>query len=98
MRIIAYVTLAIFLSDQPGASNAKGNRGGALREYALKAKLLEINPRSPLIEGLLRRVNGLPTEEDERDLDAEEELREVTSILIDGALVRSGFGVTDNNK
>jgi heat shock protein beta len=88
----------IFLRDQPGASNGKGNRGGALREYAMKAKLLEINPRSPLIEGLLRRVKDLPIGEEERDLDAEGELREVTSILIDGALVRSGFGVTDSNK
>jgi len=90
--------LEIVLSDRPGASNAKGNRGGALRDYAMKAKLLEINPRSPLIEGLLHRVKDLPTAEAERDLDAEEELREVTSILIDGALVRSGFGVTDSNK
>ncbi|KAF9009082.1 Hsp90 protein-domain-containing protein [Cyathus striatus] len=79
------------------ASNAKGNRGGILHEYALKAKLLEINPRSPLIEGLLRRVEDLPTDEDERDIEAEEELKEVASILIDGALVRSGFEVSNNN-
>ncbi|CAA7259747.1 unnamed protein product [Cyclocybe aegerita] len=80
------------------ASNAKGNRGGILHDYAMKAKLLEINPRSPLIEGLLRRVKDLPTDENERDLESEEELQEVTSILIDGALVRSGFEVPDNNK
>ncbi|KAF4619633.1 hypothetical protein D9613_005093 [Agrocybe pediades] len=80
------------------AANAKGNRGGILHEYAMKAKVLEINPRSPLIEGLLRRVKDLPTDEDEKDLDAEEELKEVTSILIDGALVRSGFEVPDSNK
>ncbi|TFK43547.1 Hsp90 protein-domain-containing protein [Crucibulum laeve] len=80
------------------ASNAKGNRGGILHEYALKAKLLEINPKSPLIEGLLRRVQDLPTDEDEKDIDAEEELKEVASILIDGALVRSGFEVPDNNR
>ncbi|KAF8165360.1 Hsp90 protein-domain-containing protein [Crassisporium funariophilum] len=80
------------------ASNAKGNRGGLLHEYAMKAKLLEINPRSPLIEGLLRRVMDLPADEDERDLEAEEELKEVASILIDGALVRSGFEVPDSNK
>lgn len=78
------------------ASNAKGNRG-VLHDYAMKAKILEINPHSPLIAGLLRRVQGLPIGE-EKDLDAEEELKEVTSILIDGALVRSGFGVPDNNK
>lgn len=66
-------------------------------EYAIKAKHLEINPRSPLIEGLLRRVNQLPSEEEDRDIEAEEELREVTAILIDGALVRSGFEVNDSN-
>lgn len=69
-----------------------------MHDYALKAKLLEINPYSPLIEGLLRRVQALPTDEEERDVDAEEELKEVTSILIDGALVRSGFDVPDSNR
>jgi heat shock protein 90kDa beta len=50
-----------------------------------------------LIEGLLRRVEQLPGEDEEPDLEAEEELREVASILIDGALVRSGFDVPDAN-
>jgi len=63
----------------------------------MKAKFLEINPRSPLIEGLLRRVEQLPSEGEEKDLEAENELREITSILIDGALVRSGFEVPDSN-
>lgn len=98
MRTVSYVTQNIFLSNRQGASNAKGNRGGALHDYAMKAKILEINPRSPLIGGLLRRVQELTIGEDEKDLDAEEELKEVTSILIDGALVRSGFGVPDSNK
>ena len=69
-----------------------------MHEFAKKQKLLEINPRSPLIEGLLKRVKQLPTEEEERDLDAEDELKEVTSVLIDGAMVRSGFGVNDSNE
>lgn len=64
----------------------------------MKAKLLEINPRSPLIEGLLRRVEDLPTDEDEKDEEAEAELKEIASILIDGALVRSGFDVTNKNE
>lgn len=98
MRIISYATQKIFLSKRQGASNAKGNRGGVLLDYAMKAKILEINPHSPLIGGLLRRVKDLPIGEDEKDIDAEEELKEVTSILIDGALVRSGFGVPDSNK
>jgi len=63
----------------------------------MKAKFLEINPRSPLIEGLLRRVEQLPSEGEEKDLEAENELKEITSILIDGALVRSGFEVPDSN-
>lgn len=64
----------------------------------MKAKRLEINPRSPLIEGILRRVTQLPSEEEDRDIEAEEEVKEVTSILIDGALVRSGFDVTDSHR
>jgi heat shock protein 90kDa beta len=67
-----------------------------LHDFALKAKNLEINPRSPLIEGLLWRVEE-STPEQGRDLEAEE-LKEVASILIDGALVRSGFEVTDSNR
>ncbi|PSS05372.1 hypothetical protein PHLCEN_2v3861 [Hermanssonia centrifuga] len=75
-----------------------GGSNKFMHEYAKKMKLLEINPRSPLIEGLLKRVEQLPSEEEERDLEAEDELREVTSVLIDGALVRSGFGVPDSNE
>ncbi|KAJ3509681.1 hypothetical protein NMY22_g16215 [Coprinellus aureogranulatus] len=78
------------------ASNAK--RGDMLHEFAMKAKLLEINPRSPLIEGLLRRVEDLPVDEDEKDEEAEAELKEIASILIDGALVRSGFDVSNKNE
>ena len=66
-------------------------------EFAKKQKVLEINPRSPLIEGLLRRIEALPAEEEERDIEAEEELREVATVLVDGALVRSGIAVTDSN-
>jgi heat shock protein beta len=61
-------------------------------------KLLEVNPRSPLMEGLLRRIEQLPDENEGRDLEAEEELKEVVAILIDGALVRSGYGVTDSHE
>lgn len=77
-------------------NSADGNE--YLNEFAKKMKLLEINPRSPLIEGLLRRVEQLPEEDEGRDLEAEEELEEVVAILIDGALVRSGYGVSDSNK
>lgn len=69
-----------------------------MHEYAMKAKILEINPHSPLITGLLNQVSSLSTDEDQQDLEAEAELREVASILIDGALIRSGYGVHDNNR
>jgi len=79
------------------ASNARADKG-PLHDFAMKAKLLEINPRSPLMEGLLRRVENLPAEDEDKDLEAEDELKEVASILIDGALVRSGFDVPDSNR
>ena len=78
------------------ASHAKDK--DPMLELAMKAKTLEINPRSPLIEGLLRRIEQLPAEEEERDIEAEDELREVATVLVDGALVRSGFAVTDSNE
>ncbi|KAJ7228675.1 Hsp90 protein-domain-containing protein [Mycena pura] len=80
------------------ASNAKSSQEAPyMHEFAKKAKILEINPRSPLIEGLLRRVEQLPGEDEEPDEEAEQELNEVASILIDGALVRSGFEVPNSN-
>ncbi|KAL0949963.1 hypothetical protein HGRIS_009983 [Hohenbuehelia grisea] len=78
-------------------SASNGQKNNIMHEFAKKQKLLEINPRSPLVEGLLRRVEQLPGEDEERDIEAEEELKEVTSILIDGALIRSGFEVPDTN-
>ena len=66
-------------------------------EFLRKQRTLEINPKSPLIEGLLARVEDLNSEA-EKDVEAEKELKEVASILIDGALVRSGFQVHDSNE
>ncbi|KAJ1309073.1 hypothetical protein OPQ81_004752 [Rhizoctonia solani] len=70
-----------------------------MHDWAKKQKFLEINPNSPLIEGLLKKVQVLNDVEEgeEKDSQLEEELKEVTSILIDGALVRSGFEVSDSN-
>ena len=69
-----------------------------VHELAKKQKVLEVNPYSPLVEGILKRVNQLDFDDDNRveDAEAEMELEEVTSILIDGALVRSGFDVSDS--
>ena len=74
------------------ASN-KGN--DPMFEYARRQKVLELNPRSPLIEGLLRRVEKL---QEDDDPETEVNLKEVATILIDGALVRSGFEVPDSDE
>jgi len=65
-------------------------------EFLKKQRILEINPKSPLIEGLLARVEDLASEE--KNLEVEMELKEVASVLIDGALVRSGFQAHDPNE
>jgi len=76
----------------------KGDTDNPMFEFAKRQKVLELNPRSPLIEGLLRRVEQLDEEDGQRDLEAEDELKEVAAILLDGALVRSGFEVPDSDE
>ncbi|KZT72468.1 HSP90-domain-containing protein [Daedalea quercina L-15889] len=78
------------------ASQASVNN--PMRDFAKKQRILEINAKSPLVQGLLRRVEQLPSDDEARDPEIEEELKEVASVLIDGALVRSGFGVPDSNE
>lgn len=53
-------------------------------------KVLEINPKSPLIEGMLDRVLDLQDEDAE-----DEDLIETVKVLFDTTLVRSGFNVAD---
>jgi heat shock protein 90kDa beta len=77
--------------------SSHGKKNAAMYDYASKQKILEINPRSPLIEVLLKRIMALPEEESERDQAEEMELKEIASILIDGALIRSGFTVMETN-
>jgi len=71
-----------------------------MHEWARKQRALEINPRSPLIEGLLRKYTALKDVEggEEPDAELEREVQEISGILIDGALVRSGFDVPDSNE
>lgn len=52
----------------------------------------EINPRHPLIEGMLKKVEDV-----EGDFEANEELKETVSVLWDTALVKSGFTVKDTS-
>lgn len=56
-------------------------------------KVLEINPKSPLIEGMLDRVLELP--EDDHESPAAVQLKETARVLFDTTLVRSGFSVAD---
>jgi len=84
-------------SSWSGATNRGGERDELIQAMMRKQKVLEVNPRSPLIQGLLHRVEQIVDDDEGKDRDLEE-LREVASILIDGALVRSGFDVADSNK
>ncbi|KIO12942.1 hypothetical protein M404DRAFT_993917 [Pisolithus tinctorius Marx 270] len=79
------------------ATSRGGEREDLMQAMMKKQKVLEVNPRSPLIEGLLRRVETTAGDDEDTNRDLEE-LREVASILIDSALVRSGFEVADSNK
>lgn len=79
------------------ATSRGTQQNDAMQDYMKKQKVLEINPRSPLIEGLLEHVEQLNADGDDKDLDSEAQLKEVASILIDGALVRSGFEVANSN-
>lgn len=56
-------------------------------------KVLEINPKSPLIEGMLDRVLELP--EDDHTSSEAVQLKETVRVLFDTTLVRSGFSVAD---
>jgi len=79
--------------------NNKDAQMKMMQEWAKKQKTLEINHRSPVIEGLLSKViqyNDVE-EGEEKDEEIAKELDEITSILIDGALIRSGFDVPDAN-
>jgi hypothetical protein len=70
-----------------------------MNDITRKQRVLEVNPLSPLTEGLLTRVKAFPSPEDLEDLDpdAGAKLDDVASVLIDGALVRSVFEITDSN-
>lgn len=60
----------------------------------MQKKTLEINPRAPLIEGLLEKVDDL-----DGDYESSEaaELGETVNVLWHTALVKSGFSIPDPN-
>lgn len=55
-------------------------------------RTFEINPRHPLIEGLLEKV-----ELSEGDADAEQDLAETVGVLYETAMIRSGFMLQDTD-
>ncbi|PLW24357.1 hypothetical protein PCASD_06561 [Puccinia coronata f. sp. avenae] len=73
----------------------KGGEGSNfIMDYMKKAKkTFEINPKHPLIQGLLSRVE----EAGEESANENEELKQVARVLWDTSLVRSGFTVPDTN-
>ncbi|KAI9617571.1 hypothetical protein H4Q26_012869 [Puccinia striiformis f. sp. tritici PST-130] len=77
-------------------SQQKGAEGSNfMMDYIKKAKkTFEINPKHPLIQGLLTKVE----EAGEDDEAAKDELKQVIRVLWDTSLVRSGFTVPDTNK
>ena len=99
-RLMSELSKFLYLTsvDEMCKDAANNKDKGFMSEFAKKQKILEVNPRSPLIEGLLRRLEQLPTDDEGIDPETESELKEVASILIDSALVRSGFAVPDSNK
>ncbi len=62
-------------------------------------KILEINPKSPLIEGLLERVMDLPPADGDSDPSADEQdLADLVQVLFDTTAVKSGYTVADTNE
>jgi heat shock protein beta len=80
------------------AAQAESDNNPMYDMYKNLPRVLEINPRSPLIEGLLSRVLDLPSEPTEEASLDEIELTETARILFDTTLVRSGFNVPDSNE
>lgn len=73
------------------AAQANSGVKDPMLEFAKSQKrVLEINPHSPLIQGLLDEVSEI-----ENDEEKEKTLRETVETLLDVTFVRSGFPVED---
>ncbi|CED84457.1 Endoplasmic reticulum glucose-regulated protein (GRP94/endoplasmin), HSP90 family [Phaffia rhodozyma] len=72
------------------ASQAQGDEDPMLKFMRSQPRVLEINPHSPLIQGLLEEAVGA-----EGDSKAQAELKETVGTLLDLTMVRSGFTVPD---
>ncbi|KAL8278223.1 hypothetical protein RQP46_009396 [Phenoliferia psychrophenolica] len=74
------------------AQNSAGGENFMANFMKTQKRTFEINPKHPLIEALLEKV-----EETEGDEVAQAELKETVAVLWQTALVRSGFSVPDPN-
>jgi len=63
--------------------------------YKEQKKILEINPRHPVVKTLLTRVNAETDLEDEEKTKAIEETKDIALVLLDTARLRSGFELPD---
>jgi len=72
------------------AQNNAREQDSMMNSYFKNAKkVLEINPRHPLIEGLLEKLEEVGEDD--------EDLRETVLTLWDTSMVRSGFALKDTN-
>lgn len=79
------------------AAQAAAGEDNFMAQWAKsQKKTFEINPKHPLIESLLDKVELLGPNFDADDF-AADEIREVTNVLWQTALVKSGFQVPDPN-
>lgn len=73
-----------------------GQEGNFMMDMIKKAKrVFEINPKHPLIQGLLAKVEEAGEDEEETTLSGD--MTQVLKTLYDTSLVRSGFNVPDND-
>ena len=63
--------------------------------YKEQKKILEINPRHPIVKTLLTRVNAEEDLDEEAKKTSVEETKDIALILLDTARLRSGFALAD---
>lgn len=83
------------------AAQARSDDDAMLRMMMNQPKILEINPKAPLIEGLLDRVlevyGGDEDEDEELKNEHDIQLQETARVLFETTMVKSGFGIEDKN-
>lgn len=77
------------------ASQAKSEHTPMINALKNQKKVLELNPKSPLVEGLLERLYDLSEMDEEDAENAGADVRNAVRILIDTTMVRSGYPLED---